>query len=110
MGRRAATAPKRKRPRAVRYRNGAGGFLKCGYSDGANARGLRPLRALADLELDLLVLLKGAEARPLNLRVVDKNVGGAVIRSAKAEALLRGEPLHSSLWHFSRVRCLVTCR
>ena len=70
-------------------------------SDGANAGGLGPLGALAYLKLHLLVLLQGAEARTLNLRVVDENIGGAVLRSDEAEALLRVEPLHSSLWHFS---------
>src|SRR6185369_17784831 len=33
-------------------------------------------------------------------RVVDKNIRGAVLGGDKAEALLRVEPLHSSLWHF----------
>jgi hypothetical protein len=33
---------------------------------------------VADLELDLLVLFEGAEARTLDLRVVDKNICGAI--------------------------------
>src|SRR3954452_3256926 len=77
------------------------GVISFACSDGANARGLGALGALSDLELDLLVLLKGAEAAPLNFRVVDKHIGGAVLGSDKAEALLRVEPLHSSLWHLS---------
>ena len=59
---------------AVRYRNCAGVSSGCDCSDGANARGLRALGALADLELDLLVLLQGAEAASLNFRVVDKHI------------------------------------
>jgi len=69
--------------------------------DGPNTRGLRPLGALADLELDLLVLLQGAEAAALDFRVVDENIRGPVLRGDKAEALLRVESLHSSLWHLS---------
>ena len=37
---------------------------------------------------------------PLDFRVVDEHIGGAVLRGDEAEALLRVEPLHSSLWHF----------
>src|SRR6185312_7236023 len=76
--------------------------------DGPNAGCLRALGALTDLELDLLVLLKSPEAGTLNFRVVDKNVGGAVLGSDKAEALLRVEPLHSSLWHLSIFPSLLT--
>src|SRR5690606_10510560 len=57
------------------------------------------LGALADLELDLLVLLEGAEARTLDLGVVDEDVSGAVLGRDEAEPLLRVEPLHSSLCH-----------
>ena len=42
--------------------------------DGANASGLRALGALADLELDALVLFQGAETGSLDLRVVHKHV------------------------------------
>jgi hypothetical protein len=70
-------------------------------SDGADSGGLGALRAVADLELDLLVFFKGAEARTLDLRVVDKNIRGTVFGGDEPEALLRVEPLHSSLWHFS---------
>src|SRR6185436_5382609 len=84
------------------------GLFRFACSDGANARGLGALGALSDLELDLLVLLKGAEAAPLNFRVVDKHIGGAVLGSDKAEALLRVEPLHSSLWHLSYFPSLLT--
>jgi hypothetical protein len=70
-------------------------------SDGADSGGLGALRAVADFELDLLVFFKGAEARSLDLRVVDKNICGTVFGGNKPEALLRVEPLHSSLWHLS---------
>src|SRR4029078_10674028 len=87
---------------------GSGGLNWVGVeSDGANARGLRGLGALADLELDLLGLLQGAEAGALNFRVVDKNIRGAVLGGDKAEALLRVEPLHSSLWHLSYFPSLI---
>src|SRR5258707_3756585 len=101
MGCQAASAPKRKSPRTVRYRNGAGVSRSpiSATLDGANARGLWALGALADLELDLLVLFKGAEAAALNFRVVDENIRGPVLRGDKAEALLPVEPLHSSLRH-----------
>src|SRR5262249_513702 len=65
----------------------------------ANSGGLRALGALADLEFDLLVLLEGAEARTLDLGVVDEDVSGAVLGRDEAEPLLRVEPLHSSLCH-----------
>ena len=79
----------------------AGGFVRICCSDGADAGGLGALRAVADFELDLLVFFKGAEARTLDLRVVDKHIGGTVLGGDEAESLLRVEPLHSSLWHFS---------
>src|ERR1700716_3074498 len=56
---------------------------------------------MADLNLDLLVFFEGAEARTLDLRVVDKNIRGTIFGGDEAEPLLRVEPLHSSLWHFS---------
>src|SRR5690242_8838573 len=83
-------------------RDCTGGPFRIGSSlDGANSGGLGALRAVADFELDLLVFLEGAEARTLDLRVVDKHVCGTVFGSNEPEALLRVEPLHSSLWHLS---------
>src|SRR3954451_1188065 len=108
MYRRAADAPNRKHPAWSVGGITRGVFSRVVWSDGANTRGLRPLGALADLELDLLVLFKGAEAAALNLRVVDEHVGGAVLGGDKAEALLRVEPLHSSLWHLSYFPSLLT--
>src|ERR1700730_6396127 len=83
-------------------RSCSGGFVEnLLVSDGADSGGLGALRAVADFELDLLVFFEGAEARTLDLRVVDKNICGTVFGSNEPEALLRVEPLHSSLWHFS---------
>src|SRR5690606_35437279 len=59
----------------------------CGSAERADSGGLRALGALADLELDLLVLLEGAEARTLNLGVVDEDVSGAVLGRDEAEPL-----------------------
>lgn len=59
---------------------------KC-FLDGADAGGLGTLGALADLELDALVLFEGAEARALDLRVVDEHVIVALVRRDEAEAL-----------------------
>src|SRR5882757_6462826 len=103
MCRQAARAPKRKAPHCPlpERRGGFSDSYRRATLDGANARGLWALGALADLELDLLVLFKGAEAAALNFRVVDENIRGPVLRGDKAEALLRVEPLHSSLWHLS---------
>src|SRR3954451_18287272 len=108
MYRRAADAPNRKHPAWSVGGITRGVFSRVVWSDGANTRGLRPLGALADLELDLLVLFKGAETAALNFRVVDKHIGGAVLGGDKAEALLRVEPLHSSLWHLSYFPYLLT--
>src|SRR5690606_32211817 len=74
-------------------------WMNASSAERANSGGLRALGALADLELDLLVLLEGAEARTLDLGVVDEDVSGAVLGRDEAEPLLRVEPLHSSLCH-----------
>src|SRR2546421_8672272 len=71
------------------------GGCRYGCSDGANAGGLGTLGALSDLELDALVLFKGAEAASLDFRVVDEHVGRTVFGGNEAESLFRVEPLHS---------------
>src|SRR5699024_12667834 len=71
---------------------------RCGL-ERTDSLSMRALGALTDLELDLLVLLEGTEARALDLGVVDEDVSGAICRSDEAEALLSVEPLHSSLCH-----------
>src|SRR6185312_15661937 len=87
------------KPPLVAMNTTAGASVRFGYSDGPYAGGLRTLRTLPYLELDPLVFLERAKSAALNLRVVDKDISGAVLRRNKAEALFRVEPLHSSLWH-----------
>src|SRR3954453_7670285 len=84
------------------------GVISFDCSDGANARGLGALGALAVLELALLVPLKGAEAASLNFRVVDEHIGGAILGRNEPETLFRVEPLHSSLRHLSYFPSLLT--
>src|ERR1700739_1230798 len=89
-----------KTPRRAPLSGVAGWFRGvCARLDGADSGGLGALRAVADFELDLLVFFKGAEARTLDLRVVDKNIRGTVFGGNKPAAFFRVEPLHSSLWH-----------
>src|SRR5574337_1714060 len=94
-------APTRNPPVDPASGNCLGGVVGPSCSDGTDAGGLRALRALADLELHPLVLLEGAKAGPLDLRVVDKHVRRPVFGCDEAEALLGVEPLHRSLWHLS---------
>ena len=58
----------------------------------ANLLGLGALGALAELELNLLVLLQVTEAVALDLGVVDEYVCGSVGGGDEAEALLSVEP------------------
>ena len=67
--------------------------------DGGHSHRLRTLRSLADLELDSLVLLKGAKTVPLDLRMVDEHIFCAAIRGDEAESLLAVEPFNGSLCH-----------
>src|SRR5580693_238807 len=99
----------RKPPERTRGFRTARGAVVNSCSDGADAGGLGTLGALADLELDALVLLKGAEAASLDLRVVDEHVGRTVFGGDEAESLFRVEPLHSSLWHFLMFPLLLGC-
>src|SRR5687767_11378477 len=62
--------------------------------DGLEARGLGPLRALGDLELDLLVLLKRGHSRILDLAETHEYVG-TVLLNDEPEPLRGVEPLHS---------------
>src|SRR4051812_44080431 len=66
--------------------------------DDGDAVGLRPLGALDDLELDLLVLVQGLVALRLDRRVVDEDVFAAV-HGDEAVALLVVEPLHDTACH-----------
>src|SRR6478609_4055459 len=63
------------------------------------AGSLGTLGALADLELNALVLVEGLEAAGLDLGVVNEDIAIGVIRGDEAEALFSVEPLHSSLCH-----------
>src|SRR3954447_2296926 len=72
--------------------------LLCG-SERANVLRLRTLRALRDVELDLLVLVQGLVALALDGRVVHEDVVAAVLLRNEAEALLGVEPLDGALSH-----------
>ena len=78
-----------------------------GRSEGADALGLGALGALADLELDALVLFQAAEAVALDLRVVHEDVSAAAVWGDEAEALLRVEPLDRALCHVLSPRQVV---
>src|SRR5665647_1806505 len=60
---------------------------------------LRALRALGDVELNLLVLVKRAVSAAGDGRVVREHVGAAVFGSNEAEALFSVEPLHGASCH-----------
>src|SRR3954471_24068365 len=68
-------------------------------SDRADVLRLRALRALGDVELDLLVLVQGLVTLGLDGRVVHEDVVAAVLLGDEAEALLRVEPHNSALSH-----------
>lgn len=67
--------------------------------EGADLLGLGAFGALADLELNRLVLLEGAETAALDLGVVAEKISGSISRGDRTEALLAVEPFHSSLCH-----------
>src|SRR5487761_1357745 len=70
-----------------------------GWSDRADLLGLRALLALACGVLDSLVVREAAVAVRLNGRVVNEDIGRAVVRGDETEALVRVEPLHCALSH-----------
>src|ERR1700730_6559362 len=78
-------------------------------SGGADAGGLRALRACSDLELHVLVLLEAAEAVAVNLGVVHEDVR-SVGAGDEAVALLRVEPLDGSLCHVAPYRGWIRVR
>lgn len=67
--------------------------------DGGHSDRLRAFGSLADLELNSLILIEGAEPVPLYLGVVDKYILCAAVRGDKPETLLAVEPFNSSLCH-----------
>src|SRR6266487_4359294 len=83
--------------------------LACRGSGGADAGGLRALRALGHLELHVLVLLEAAEAVAVNLGVVHEDVR-SVGAGDEAVALLRVEPLDGSLCHAAPYRGWIRVR
>src|SRR3954447_16116367 len=68
-------------------------------SERTNVLRLRTLRALRDVELDLLVLVEGLVALRLDRGVVNEDVVAAVLLSDEAETLLGVEPLDGALSH-----------
>src|SRR6476646_1608095 len=68
-------------------------------SERADVLRLRALRALGDVELDLLVLVQRLVAVGLDGRVVHEDVVAAVLLRNEAETLLGVEPLHGALSH-----------
>src|SRR6266536_3892596 len=67
--------------------------------DGANVRGLGALLPLAHVVLDPLVLVEVTVPVAADRAEMHEHVGGAVLWSDEAEALLRAEPLHGSSCH-----------
>src|ERR1700722_6253176 len=67
----------------------------------ANVLRLKALGALLHVELDLLSLLEGAEARRLDGGLVAENVCTPVILRDESEALRVVEPLHGALGHLT---------
>src|SRR5262249_6162058 len=78
-------------------------------SGGADAGGLRALRALGDLGLHVLVLLQAAVAGAVTLGVGHEDVG-PVGAGDEAVALLRVEPLDGSLCHVAPYRGWIRVR
>src|SRR6202000_989633 len=68
-------------------------------SDGADLCGLRPLRALGDVVLDLLVFLERTVTGRLDCREVNEDVCASVIGCDETEALVRVEPLYGARSH-----------
>jgi hypothetical protein len=68
-------------------------------SDGADLVSLRALCAVADGELDPLVVLKAAVAACLDGGVVNEDIGSTVIGGDETITLVSVEPLHCALSH-----------
>src|SRR6201998_2172749 len=88
----------RSRQRTRTKPNQAQGF-RTESLDGAHSHRLRTFRSLGDLELDSLILVKGAKTVPFDLRMVDEHVFFATVRGDKAEALVIVKPFNGSLCH-----------
>src|SRR5690349_2339100 len=85
-------------------RSSRGLLVQCVWRDAlrsfGDVGGLQALRALGDLELDLLTLFERPESLTRDRRVVHKHVL-AVLLADEAEALFGVEPLHMSDCHKS---------
>jgi len=65
--------------------------------DGGDSDSLWAFRALGDVELDALIVVKRAIAVRLNLRMMNEHILCAAVWSDEAEALIAVEPLDGSL-------------
>ena len=89
--------PRRRTPPQPKLRGRSRGA--CAGSEPADVLGLQALRALCDLELDLLALFERTVAVARDGAEVCEDVGRAVVRSDEAEALFGVEPLDGSGCH-----------
>src|SRR6478735_4346801 len=71
-----------------------------GGSDDLDLLGLGALRALRDVEVDLLAVLELAVAAALDGRVVNEDVSAAAVLLDEAEALFAVEPLNGACCHW----------
>src|SRR5437763_5171010 len=68
--------------------------------DGTDVRGLKPLRSLLHLELDLLPLGQGAEAVRLDGGVMAEDVRASIVLHDEPEPLRIIEPFHCASHHY----------
>src|SRR5699024_3510428 len=80
-------------------------LTSCRRSDGADLLGLRPLVALADIELHALPLVEGAVAVHVDLAVVHEDVCAASVDLDESVALFGVEPLDRALRHTCHLLC-----
>jgi hypothetical protein len=73
--------------------------VRNGRLDGCYSHRLGTLGALADVELNPLVLFERPIAAPADLGVVNKHIFRVAVGSDESEAFIAVEPLHSSLCH-----------
>ena len=73
--------------------------VRNGRLDGCYSHRLGTLGALADVELNPLVLFERPIAAPADFGVVNKHIFRVAVGSDESEAFIAVEPLHSSLCH-----------
>ena len=61
--------------------------------------GLAALSNFTEFKLNLLMLFQGTKTVDLDIRKVNENVRGSVLRRNRPEALLSVEPLHGPVLH-----------